>query len=456
MGFLQSLFAFLFAIALLIAFHEYGHYWVARRCGVRILRFSVGFGRPLWRREYGPDRTEFVVAALPVGGYVRMLDEREGEVAPAERPRAFNTQSVGRRAAIVAAGPAFNFLFAIVAYWIIFMVGVTGLRPVIGEVVPGSPAARAGLSAGDEIVGLSGRSTPTWSALLEQLVAHAIAGRELVLDVRDAGAGERRVRVALPGLAVDDVAGGGVLEHLGVRPVRPVIPAVLGELRSGGAAARDGLQSGDRVLAAAGAPVTDWEDWVRVVRAHPETALEVEVERGGKRLRLVITPDAITTRDGKRVGQIGAAVDSDSASDGRLTARERYSVAGALVRSLDKTLETAALTLRILFKMIAGEASVKNLSGPLSIAKYAGESAGIGVIAFLSFLAIVSVSLGVLNLLPIPLLDGGHLMYYLSELVTGRPVSESIQAIGQQVGMVLLLGLMGLALYNDLMRLIGS
>ena len=455
MEFLQSLLAFVVAIALLVTFHEFGHFWVARRCDVKILRFSVGFGRPLWRRRFGPDGTEFVIAALPIGGYVRMLDEREGEVAPQERQRAFNNKPLRYRTAIVAAGPLFNFLFAVAAYWIVFMVGVSGLRPLVGSVAAESPAALAGLRAGDEITGISGRDTPTWSALLDQMTGDVIAGRVIDLRVRGKDGSESDVRVNLAGTQMDDLAGGKLLEILGITPLRPVVPAVIGVVRSGGAAERDGLRPGDRIAAGNGTPIANWEEWVTLVRAHPGATIETEIERNGEPMRLSITPDPVAGADGARIGQIGAAVDASAVHSDHLIGQERYSVLAALLRSMDKTMEVSALTLRVIAKMITGTASVKNLSGPLSIAQYAGESAGFGVIAFLTFLAIVSVSLGVLNLLPIPLLDGGHLMYYLSELVTGRPVSESTQIIGQHLGLALLLGLMGLAIYNDLMRIIG-
>ncbi len=455
MEFLQSLLAFVVAIALLVTFHEFGHFWVARRCDVKILRFSVGFGRPLWRRRFGPDETEFVIAALPIGGYVRMLDEREGEVAPQERQRAFNNKPLGYRAVIVVAGPLFNFLFAVAAYWIVFMVGVSGLRPLVGSVAAESPAALAGLRAGDEITGISGRDTPTWSALLDQMTINVIAGRMIELRVRGKDGSENDVRVNLAGTQMDDLAGGKLLEILGITPLRPVLPAVISVVRSGGAAERDGLQPGDRIAAANGSPIANWEEWVTLVRAHPGATIETEIDRNGERMRLSVTPDPVAGADGARIGQIGATVDASAVQSDHLVAHERYSVLAALLRSVDKTIEVSALTLRVIAKMLTGTASVKNLSGPLSIAQYAGESAGFGVVAFLTFLAIVSVSLGVLNLLPIPLLDGGHLMYYLSELVTGRPVSESTQIIGQHLGLALLLGLMGLAIYNDLLRIIG-
>ncbi len=455
MDFIQSAAAFLVAIALLITFHEFGHFWVARRCDVKVLRFSVGFGRSLWIKKFGPDQSEFVIAALPLGGYVRMLDEREGEVAVEERPRAFNNKPLRQRFAIVAAGPIFNLLFAIVAFWVVYMVGVTGLRPLVGSVVADSPAARAGLAPGDEIVGISGRVTPTWSALLEQLVNQVIAGRDFDLQVRRRNGGEDEVHVDTSGMHVDDLAGGKVLELFGVTPLRPVLPALVGEIRSGGAAERDGLRSGDRVLSASGVPVENWEQWVTIVRASPGKSLDVEIERGGTHLYLALTPDAVNGAEGARIGQIGAAVDAIAANAAQFFARERYTPWEALPRAIRKTMEMSVLTLRLMGKMLVGAASIKNISGPLSIAQYAGESAGFGVVSFLTFLAIISVSLGVLNLLPIPLLDGGHLMYYLSELVTGRPVSESIQVIGQHVGLALLLGLMGLAVYNDMMRIIG-
>jgi regulator of sigma E protease len=454
MDFLNSLAAFLVAIALLITFHELGHFWIARRCGVKVLRFSVGFGRPLWRRN-GADGTEYVIAAIPVGGYVRMLDEREGPVPPAERGRAFNNKPLLHRSLVVAAGPAFNFLFAIAAWWIVFMVGVSGPRPIVGGVTEGSPAASAGIGAGDEIIGVSGRPTPTWSALLEQMVSHVIAGRPMDLAIRRANGGEESVQVRLPGIEVDDLAGGRLLHAVGVTPFRPVVPAVIGDVQKGGAAQRDGLVPGDRVLSADGVAIRDWEQWVTTVRAHPGIPLRVVLERDGVRIELQVTPESVAGTGGARAGRIGAAVDARALEATQVTARERYPPPTALLRSVDKTVEMSVVTLRVLWKMVLGQASMKNLSGPISIAQYAGESAGIGAISFLTFLAIVSVSLGVLNLLPIPLLDGGHLMYYLIEFVTGKPVSDSVQSIGQQLGMVLLLGLMGLALYNDLMRLIG-
>ncbi|MBI2992679.1 MAG: RIP metalloprotease RseP [Gammaproteobacteria bacterium] len=455
MVFLQSLVAFLFALGVLIVFHEFGHYWAARRCDVRILRFSVGFGRALWRRQFGPDRTEFVIGALPLGGYVKMLDEREGPVDPRERDRAFNNQPVSRRVAIVAAGPAFNLVFAVVAYWLIYMVGIAGLRPILGAVDPSSIAAHAGLAAGDEIIAVAGRETPTWSAVLDVTVGRVIRGGTLALVVSDDSGGQRQVALDLSSISIDDMAGGRLLKRLGMQPLRPLIPAVIGSVVDGGAASRAGLIAGDRVLAADGVSVHDWGHWVEIVRASPGRELHTEIQRGSDNLTVTIKPDVVVEEQGKTVGRIGAIVDASTPIDPDLVRRESYGPAAALLRALDRTAEMCAITLRVLVKMILGEASVRNLSGPISIAQYAGESAGIGFVAFLGFLAIVSVSLGVLNLLPIPLLDGGHLMYYLIEVIKGSPVSESMQGMGQQVGLAILLGLMGLALYNDILRLIG-
>ena len=455
MGFLQSLLAFLFALGVLIVFHEFGHYWVARRCDVRILRFSVGFGRALWMRRFGPDATEFVIGALPLGGYVKMLDEREGAVDPRERHRAFNNKPVSRRLAIVAAGPVFNLIFAVAAYWLIYMIGIAGLKPVLGAVEPGSLAAQAGLSAGDEIVEVAGHGTPTWSAVLDVAVGHVIQGGTLALVASDRSGERRPLSLDLSSISIDDMAGGHLLERMGMQAMRPLIPAVIGSVVDDSAAARAGLLAGDRVLAAEGVSIRDWGQWVEIVRASPGRELRAEILRGSDNLTVAITPDAVADQQGHTVGRIGAIVDTSTPVDPDLLGREAYGPGTALLRALDRTAEMCVITLRVLAKMIMGEASVRNLSGPISIAQYAGESAGIGLVAFLGFLAIVSVSLGVLNLLPIPLLDGGHLMYYLIEVIKGSPVSESMQGMGQQVGLAILLGLMGLALYNDILRLIG-
>ncbi len=452
MAFLQSALAFILVLGLLITFHEFGHYWVARRCNVKILRFSVGFGRPLWKRVFGEDRTELVIAALPLGGYVKMLDEREGEVREEEKHRAFNCQPLAQRFAIVSAGPLFNFIFAVLAYWVMYMAGVTGLKPVIDDVADGTPAMQARLKAGDEIVRVDGRRTPTWGTVVDATVSRVIEDEGITYTVRRNG-GEREIRIDLSGISIDDMAEGQLLNELGLTPKRPVYPAVIGDVTPGGAAEEGGLRAGDRVLAVDGKRIRGWMEWVETVRENPGKPLSVTVQRDGAERELTITPGTVIEGD-KTIGRIGAAAETDISMDDSLRAIERYGIIEAFYKGMLKTADMSVMTLRILGKMIVGEASVKNLSGPITIAHYAGQTASIGLTAFLGFIAIVSVSLGVLNLLPVPVLDGGHLMYYLVEFVKGSPVSESAQMIGQQVGIAVLLGLMSIAFYNDIVRLI--
>jgi regulator of sigma E protease len=406
-------------------------------------------------RRFGADATEFVIAALPLGGYVKMLDEREGAVTQAERARAFNNKPIAQRFAIVAAGPAFNFLFAVLAYWFMYMAGIPGLKPVVAQIETGSIAEQAGLRPGDVISSIDGNPTVTWTAVIDVTIGKVLERREVTVGVIGVDGDERQHSLDLSRVAVDELAGGMLLRKLGMTPRRPVVLAIIGAVVPGGAAERSGLRPGDRIIAVDGGPVRDWGHWVEVVRGSAGKKLNVELQRGGDSVSVDLVPDSVIDGTGATIGRIGASVDPELITDRELLALEQYGVADALLRALERTAEMSAITLRVLSKMIVGEASVRNLSGPISIAQYAGESAGIGLMAFLGFLAIVSVSLGVLNLLPIPLLDGGHLMYYLIEIVKGSPVSDTTQVIGQQLGLAALLGLMGLAFYNDIIRLIG-
>ena len=468
---LTSALAFIFAIAVLIAFHEFGHYWVARRAGVKVLRFSIGFGKPLWMKRAGPDQTEYVIAAIPLGGYVKMLDEREGEVDEREVHRAFNRQSVGKRIAIVAAGPLFNFIFAIFAYTLMFQVGVPGIKPIIGSVEPASVAAKAGLEAQDEIVAVEGETTPTWGSARIALLQAALDNDTISIDVQKATlnggldnsgvvttnseAFTQRRTILLPvGDISTELKQSQLLSQVGVQPFRPPVPAVIGKLESGGAAERDGLLAGDRVTAVDGTPIKLWGDWVEVVRASPDKVLMVDVARGALTQTVELTPKSLETKTGV-IGRIGAMPEMLAYPE-ELQTIVKHSIGTAVYTAVVRTWQMSVLTLRMIGKMIVGEVSVKNLSGPITIATYAGYTANEGFTTFLSFLAIVSISLGVLNLLPIPLLDGGHLLYYLIEIVKVSALSDEVQGQMQRVGIVLLGMLMVLAFYNDIQRLFAT
>lgn len=440
----------LVALGVLVTFHEFGHFWVARRCGVKVLRFSVGFGTTLlrWQDRRG---TEFVVAAVPLGGYVKMLDEREGEVAPAELDCAFNRKSVRQRFAIVAAGPVANFLLALVFFWVVAMLGGQQVRPVIGGVESGSLAEQAGVVAGAEVLAVDGESTAGWSEVNLQLIRRLGESGSLHLRLLEPGSTVESERILALDAWLRGVEDPDPLAALGIQPWRPRIVPVLAHLDPEGPAQAAGLQLGDRLLSLDGQALEDWQQVVDTVRQRPGQRVDLMVERGGSPFGLSLTLAARGEGEA-RSGYLGAGV-SGGEWPAEMLREVSYGPLDAVGESLGRTWTMSLMTLDSIGKMLFGELSVKNLSGPITIAKVAGASAQSGVGDFLNFLAYLSISLGVLNLLPIPVLDGGHLLFYLVEWARGRPLSDRVQALGAQIGISLVIGLMLLALFNDISRL---
>ncbi|MFC3606419.1 RIP metalloprotease RseP [Stutzerimonas tarimensis] len=450
MGALYMIIGTLIALGILVTFHEYGHFWVARRCGVKVLRFSVGFGTPLvrWHDRQG---TEFVIAAIPLGGYVKMLDEREGDVAPEELEGAFNRKTVGQRFAIVSAGPLANFLLALLFFWLLAVLGTQQVRPMVGAVAPGSLAEQAGLMAGHEILAIDGTVTSGWNSVNLQLVRRLGESGNLELLVRDqGGTSERTLQVRLDswlrGAEDPDPIG-----SLGIQPWRPRVEPVINQLDAQGPAAAAGLQVGDRLETVAGESVEDWQQVVERVRDLPGQPIELWIERDGLRQSLELTLASRGEGEARR-GYLGAGV-TGGEWPAEMLRDVSFGPIAAVGEGLRRTWSMSLLTLDSLKKMLFGDLSVKNLSGPITIAKVAGASAQSGLGDFLNFLAYLSISLGVLNLLPIPVLDGGHLLFYLIEWVRGRPLSERVQGWGVHIGISLVIGVMLLALVNDLGRL---
>lgn len=451
MDLLYTLGITLLTLGVLVAVHEYGHFWVARRCGVKVLRFSVGFGKPLLRWRDALD-TEYVIAAVPLGGYVKMLDGREAPVPEAQRDEAFDRKPVLSRIAIVAAGPGANFLLAIVAYWVLFIAGERGYAPVIGAVEAGSIADLAGLEATQEIVAVDGRATPTRQALSFQLLERIGDTGPITFSVRYPDSdviydSQGQLRAWLAGEEAPDLYAG-----LGLGLYTPPLVPRVEKIVPDSPASRAGLRAGDLILATDGRPMPLWKDWVDYVRARPGEVLRVRVERGGEVRELSLRPEAVSGDDGRAVGRVGVAVAPPVMPDSQLREFHRGPIE-SLGASLRRTGDMLAFTLESMLKMVQGLISPKNLSGPITIAKVASASAKSGLESYIGFLALLSISLGVLNLLPIPVLDGGHLLYYSIELVAGRPVPERVQMMGYQVGMTLVISLMVFALYNDFSRL---
>jgi len=453
MQLLQIVLAGLLILGPLIAIHEFGHFWVARRCGVRVLTFSIGFGPAIWSRT-GRDGTEYRLSAIPLGGYVRMLDEREGEVPEALRQYAFNRQTVGARIAIVAAGPLINILFAVLLYWVLALQGGESLRPVVGRVLEGTPAASAGVLPGDELLAVDGRDVSDWEGVSYALVDRLGESGPVVLSVRPQGAGHSVNRT----LTIRDYLAGNAgdpFRELGLVPWAPAMPPVIGLVQEGSAADRAGLQAKDVVLEINGHVIREWAEVVEEIITNPERAMTWRIDRGGERFYMTVTPGI--ERDGlsdQWRGRLGIAV-----AEAKVHIPDEYKRSNgvgplaALVAAVDKTWHLVSLSLTSLWKMLSGLIGVDNLSGPITIVKVAGQSASMGWEAFVAFMALLSVSLGVLNLLPIPVLDGGHLLYYAIEAIWRRPLPESVQLLGLRVGVALMGSVMLLAIVNDIRRL---
>lgn len=451
---MNALFMIVAAILLLgplIAIHEFGHYWVARRLGVKVLVYSIGFGPTLLKWQSKKSGIQYQLSALPLGGYVKMLDEREGNVAEQDLPYAFNRQSPWKRIAIVAAGPLINLFFAVFLFWILFLPAQEQLNTRIGKVMPNTPAAQVDLKVGDKIINVDGQTTPTWEKLNYALVNRVGETGQVSIIVDRAGT-EKQFSLPIKDFLKDQSQ--SPLDVLGFLPYRPVIPAKVKELSADGAAVRQGMKVGDQIVAIDNVAMKDWFDVVDVVQSSPEKLLNIDVLRQGQIVHLQVMPQGQRDNMGNTAGVLGVKSDA-----GKITIPNeykqtiQYSPIEALGVAVDKTTQLSGMIFNSIIKMVRGLIGLDNLSGPITIAKVAGQSAEMGWQTFISFMALMSVSLGILNLLPIPMLDGGHLVYYFIEAIRGKPVSEQIQMFGLKVGMVLLGSMMLLALFNDFMRL---
>ncbi len=441
---------FLLALGVLVGVHELGHYSAARWAGVKVLRFSFGFGPVILEKKIG--ETIFSVALVPLGGFVRMLDEAEGVVEDCEKERAFNRKSLLQRTIIVGAGPFINIVFAVIAYWAMLVIGASGISSIVGSVDANSIAFRAGLESNDVIDSIDGYKVNTWDGVLKRSITGIVDKRNVPFTYTNENGFRRSSSFDFSSVNFDDLAEKNLLTTMGVTIKHSILPPVIDKVIVGGAAEVAGLLPGDKILASDGVPVKSWTQWVDIVRSGADMDLRINIGRGENTRTLILRPHAVE-EGGVMVGKIGAQVRIPENFEYAPMSKEYFSILAAFPQAVERTWTMSTMTLRFIGKMLSGEISPKNLSGPVSIAQYAGQSAGMGLARFLEFLALISISLGILNLLPIPMLDGGHLLYYLIEFVSRRPVSVRVQVIGQQIGFVLLIALMGTAFYNDLVRL---
>jgi len=456
MSVLHNIFFFIVAIGVLVTFHEYGHYWVARKAGVKVLRFSIGFGRPLlsWRRVTAEgDDIEYVIAAIPLGGYVKMLDEREGDVSEADKARAFNNQNISKRIAIVFAGPAFNFILAIFLYWLVFMMGSTVDRPLVGKTEVGSVAEQAGFQLQDEILMVGEAPVNSWNQFRLEILDQGLNGGDIPVQVRDIDGLEYSRILALGDMHILEDEG-DIFKRIGFQQWWPELQAEIGGVVEHSAAENAGIRKGDVILQVDGTAIESWLSLVEKIRVKPEQSMQFVVLRDGSEINITVVPGSRKAENGEQQGYIGAYQHIPEQVRQQLVTHIEYSPLDAASRAVVKTWDMSSLTLRVLWKMLTGEANLANISGPITIATYAGVTASIGLVSFFSFLAVISVSLGVLNLLPVPMLDGGHLFYYLIEIIKGSPVSEAFELRGQQIGIAILALLMSIAIFNDIQRLV--
>ena len=451
MNVLFIVFAAIMLLGPLIAIHEFGHYWVARRLGVKVLVYSIGFGPKLIKWTSKKTGIQYQLAALPLGGYVKMLDEREGNVSAEDLPYAFNRQAPWKRIAIVAAGPLINLLFAVILFWILLLPAQEQLNTRVGKIIPNTPAATMQMQEGDKIVAIDGNQTETWEKLHFALINRV--GETGAIQVQADRAGElKQFNLPISHFLKDQSQ--SPLDTLGFLPYRPEIPAIANRLTDDGAAIRQGMQAGDKIVAIDGIPMKDWFDVVEVIQKSPEKLLNIEVLRQGQLVQLAIMPQGKRDKAGNLKGMLGV-----EAKQGKITIPAdyqqiiQYNPAEAMLKAFEKTGQLSAMIFNSMVKMVRGLIGLDNLSGPITIAKVAGQSAEMGWQTFIGFMALMSVSLGILNLLPIPMLDGGHLVYYIIEAIRGKPVSEHVQIVGLKIGMVLLGSMMLLAIFNDFMRL---
>jgi regulator of sigma E protease len=454
MNVLHTLFFFTIAISLLVAVHEFGHFWIARCVGVKVLRFSIGFGKVLWQYQKSPQDTQYVISAIPLGGYVKMLDEREGEVNSNDLSMAFNRQSLGARTAIVAAGPFFNLILAVALFWGVLVIGETGIKPIIGNAVPGSVAELAGFVEGDEVLAVDDKPTPTWMHAISTIIASAFENDgQVKVTVRNRD--DMQVTRALIIAAEDRQHPDKLYSKLGLRLWSPPLAPIIGKVLVNSAAEVAGLQQGDLIVRIDDIAIKEWQQLVEIIKANPNRTMVLNIEREGVLMHFPITP-SVQNNNGQAEGRIGASVLIPEQLIKSAQINYSLSPLDAIPEAFLTTYRYSSSTLKMIGQMLGGKASLENLSGPISIAQYAGQSANMGLVHFLKFLGLISVSLGVLNLLPIPVLDGGHLFFFCIECISGRPVSEKMQLFFQKIGIAFLSVLMLTAMFMDLGRVVQS